>query len=243
MTFFWQNKSQGKWDGLKPIDMAKIKTYPFPVTQHIQEEYSKKQIVLHHTVSGDGVDGDIESWEATPDRVATAFIVDRLGTPWQLFPSKLWAYHLKAGNELLDRHSIGIEIDSWGWLIPGDGTTKTFGNPPKQVNTIEGKYYTYYGNSVTVPMEHYLDGFRWYNYYEQYTEAQLRTIGELLLFFNAKYSIPLTYNQDMFDVSQRALSGTPGVWTHVSYRSANEKTDCHPQPSLIELLKSLEKQG
>jgi len=43
----------------------------------------------------------------------------------------------------------------------------------------------------------------------------------------------------MWDVSQRALSGEPGIWTHVSYRQKPGKTDCHPQPELIEMLKTI----
>jgi hypothetical protein len=35
----------------------------------------------------------------------------------------------------------------------------------------------------------------------------------------------------------KALSGTPGVWTHVSYRA--DKSDCHPQIELINALKEL----
>jgi len=45
------------------------------------------------------------------------------------------------------------------------------------------------------------------------------------------------YNGNMWDVNEDALNGEPGVWTHVSYRS--DKSDCHPQPELIDVLKSL----
>lgn len=235
------------WSDLQPINLAKIRTYPFPIDDYFHEVVPKTQVVLHHTISGDGVIGDIKTWEDDPQVVGTAFIIDRLGTPWQLFSSKYWAWHLGVGKRALDSASIGIELDNWGWLIPGDGTTMQFGKKkdgsPKMVNTIAGKYYAYYGNAVTVPMQHYPDGFRGYNYYEKYTDAQIRTAGELLLFFNRKYSIPLDYNEDMFEVSQRALNGTPGIWSHTSYRPAPAKTDIHPQPEIIEMLKSLKKQG
>ena len=56
------------------------------------------------------------------------------------------------------------------------------------------------------------------------------------MFWNDRYNIPLEYNQDMWDVSINALKGAPGIWTHVSYRS--DKSDCHPQPELIEMLQS-----
>lgn len=237
------NNNRNMWSDLKVLDLGKIEVVDFPDDQFFHDEYEKKQIVLHHTISGNGVEGDISSWEGTPQRVATCIIIDRDGIPWQLFSSKYWAGHLGVGNLNLDKHSLGIELDSWGWLIPGDGTSKQFGKyadgTPKFVKTVVGKFYTYYGNSATCPMTYYEDGFRGYKYYESYTEKQLRTLGELILYWKMRYDIPLEYNSDMWDVSPRALNGTPGIWTHVSYRPMPEKSDCHPQPDLVELLKTL----
>jgi hypothetical protein len=62
-------------------------------------------------------------------------------------------------------------------------------------------------------------------------------VRKLLIFWNERYGIPLDYNQDMWALSSKALSGQDGVWTHVSFRE--DKSDCHPQPELIEMLKSL----
>lgn len=225
------------WSDLKPIELHKIKVLDFPLTDYFQEEFPKKQIVLHHTVSGTGVTGDIKTWEDDPAVVGTAMIVDHDGTPYQLFSSKYWAWHLGIGNKARDSQSIGIEIDNWGWLVLGDGTVKQIGN--KQIKTEVGKYYAYYGNVVNTSIQYYPDGFRGYKYYEKYTNEQIRTVGELLLFWKQKYSIPLTYHEKMWDVSQDALSGVPGVWTHDSYLPAPKKYDCHPQPELIDMLKTI----
>jgi len=239
-----ENKVNTMWSDLKPIDLAKIEVVPFPEKDFFKEEIEKKQIVLHHTVSGDGVNGDIQTWEDDPQVVGTAFIIDHAGTPWQLFSSKYWAWHLGIGNKARDSQSIGIEIDNWGYLIPGDGTIKQFGKnkdgSPHMVQTVTGKFYAYYGNPVLTKMEYYPQGFGGFNYYEKYTDAQIRTVGELLLYWKQKYNIPLTYHPEMWDVSQDALTGKPGVWTHVSYRPKPGKTDCHPQPELIEMLKALD---
>jgi hypothetical protein len=222
---------------LKPIELHKIKVIDFPEDQYFHEECLKKQICLHHTISGNGVTGDIATWEDDPTVVGTAMIIDRNGIPHQLFSSKYWAWHLGIGNKLRDSQSIGIEIDNWGGLIPGDGTIKKFGNPSKNIHTEVGKFYTYYGNAVDVAMQYYPSGFRGYNYYEKYTNEQIQTIGELLLFWKQKYNITLMYHEKMWDLSQDALSGMPGVWTHVSYRK--DKSDCHPDPSLIGMLKTI----
>lgn len=226
------------WENLKPIELHKIQVVEFPESKIFKEEFAKKQVVLHHTVSGDGVNGDISTWEGMKDSVATAIIINREGVPYQLFSSKYWAYHLAAGNHDLDRHSIGVEIDNWGWLIKGDGSTKKMNG--KTIKTIPGKFYAYYGNVVETEIQEYPDGFRGYNYFEKYTNAQIQTAGELILFWHKKYGIPLKYNADLWDVSQNALGGIPGVWSHVSYRPASQKTDCHPQPELVDMLKTLE---
>lgn len=214
------------WQDLRPINLDKIELVDFPVDQYFPEEYKKKQIVLHHTVSGPSVRGDLETWIKDKRKIATCIIIDGGGVPYQLFSSKYWAGHLGAGNSDLDKHSIGIEIDNWGWLKP---------------TSVSNHWQTFYGNIIkSKDVIHYTNGFRGYEYYERYKNSQLRTLGELLLYWNKRYDISLKYHEDMWDVSQRALSGTEGIWSHVSYRPASEKTDVHPQHSLITMLKTLD---
>lgn len=229
------------WKDLQPIDVSTIQQYPFPEEKYFHEEYQKKQIVLHHTVSGPGIDGDVSTWANGKYNVGVSIIVDRNGVAWQLFPSKYWAYHLGTGDHDLDRHSVAIEIDNWGGLIRGDGTTKQFGKnedgTPRMIFTATGKYYAYYGNAVNVLMQEYPQGYRGYNYFEKYTLAQIKTVGELILFWGNKYNIPLYNNISMFNLSQEALGEKPGVWTHTSYRI--DKSDIHPQPEMSEMLQSI----
>lgn len=244
------------WTSLKPIDTNKIVAVDFPNDKYYPIEYPKKIIVLHHTVSGPGVRGDIQHWISLADRIATCVIIDGNGIANQCFSSKYWAHHLgvkstylkdqgftdwSTRNVELNRSSIAIEIDNWGGLILGDGTQKQFGTKadgtPNLVNTIIGKYYAAYGNPVDCEVVHYPEGFRGYNYYEKYSDAQIKTVGELLLLWHIKYGIPLDYNNDMWAINKKALGGATGVWTHDSYRT--DKSDCHPQKELIEMLKTL----
>ena len=231
-----------KWSDLKPLSIPSDKIVGVPWTRYEKEIYPKKQIVLHHTVSGDGITGDIKTWEQWR-AVSTCIIIDRDGTINQLFSSKYWAYHLKAGNAVLDQQSIGIELDSWGGLVIGNGATRQFGKrrdgSPNLIKTEHNKLYATYGNIVNCPITFYGAGFRGYNYFESYTDEQLRSTGELLLLWKDRYGIPLTYHEDMWDKSQNALSGVPGVWSHVSYRNPKDKQDCHPQPELIAMLKTI----
>lgn len=237
---------------LKPIELSKIKLIDFPKEQYYQEETNKTQICLHHTVSGPSIQGDLNTWLGDVTKIGTHFIIDRDGTPYQLFSSKFWIHHIgmksdvlsKLGfkdsnvrNNILNKQSIGIEIDNWGYLILGDGTNKKFGD--KVVKTIKGKYYNAYGNTIDVSIQEYPNLFRGQRYYEKYTDAQIKTVGELLLYFHDKFGIPMDYNDDMWDVSMNALSSKSGVYSHCSYR--NDKSDCHPQKELIDMLKSLKK--
>lgn len=102
---------------LAKLNLSEIISVPLPEDQYVREATDKKQIVLHHTVSGQGVNGDISWWRQTSDRVGTAIIVGWDGKIYQCYGSKYWAWHLGCGNTNLDKHSIGIEIDAWGGLV------------------------------------------------------------------------------------------------------------------------------
>lgn len=226
------------WENLKPIELSKVKSVDFPEEQYYPIETPKTQLVLHHTVSGPGINGDVGTWLGDTSHVGTTFIIDRDGTPYQLFSSKYWIHHLgvtkdilqpygfadlQSRNVLLNQGSIGFELDNWGFLTKG----------------ADGKFKAAYGNVVDVPIQEYPNLFRGQRYYEKYTNAQIQTTGELLLYFHNKFGIPMDYNESMWNMSKDALSGKPGIWAHVSYRP--DKSDLHPQPEMIEMLKSLKK--
>jgi len=207
----------------------KIKVVNFPNNQYFKEETIKKQIYLHHTVSGGTAQGDVDYWLSNPDRIATSIVIDRDGTPLQCFDSKYWAYHLgipgktfkkhKIKYQLLDKISIGVELDSWGGLTKG----------------LDGRWYSY-ANKLVENFVEYPEGFRGYFAFEKYTDAQIQTLKELLLYWNSQWNIPLTYKEE-WGVSKEALAGESGVWYHINVRS--DKSDTHPQESLINMLKTL----
>lgn len=220
---------------LEKLDLSKIISIPLPTNQYIREISKKKQIVLHHTVSGQGTNGDISWWRQTTARVGTAIIIDWKGGIYQCFSSKYWAYHLglkTSNNKKLNKESIGIEIDSWGGLM----RRGKFWYPAKWNSDLKKNI----PNLKVAPIKSvvtYPDGFRGFYGYEKYTKAQIEALRKLLVYFSEKYNIPLKYNDDMFDLSSKALNGQKGVWSHTSFRKS--KSDCHPQPELIKMLKSL----
>lgn len=214
-----------------------IKQVAFPASQYFQEEHPKKQIYLHHTAGNANAEQVFAGWAANSEKIATCVSISgkgigaRDGEIVQGFSSKYWAYHLglkqdtftKAGvkYQSIDKISIGIEICNWGQLTLKDGKYYNYVNrevPASEVCTLEKPY----------------KGFK---YYHNYTDAQIASVKELLLLWKESYKIPLSYNEDIWDITKRALAGEPGVYTHNSVRK--DKVDIYPHPKMIEMLKSL----
>ena len=206
--------------------------------EYMKVETKKNAIVLHHTAGGHNPIWTINSWNNdTRGRIATAFTVGGKsisgdnsldGLVCMAFEPKYWGWHLgvKGTNGKLDKRTIGIEVCNYGPITKGK----------------DGKFYNY----VKKPMPNsdvYDLGFVWrgYRYFHKYTNAQLDSLKNLLGWLSQEFGIDLKSHQPWsaksFEVNEDALSGESGVWTHVNYRK--DKTDCHPQPELIQMLNSL----
>ena len=198
---------------------------------YYKEEAPKRQVYLHHTAGSADGERQFQFWEADAVKVATCVCVSRSGEVVQGFGSKYWAYHLGLGQKNfkaaglrfvnLDKVSIGIEVCNWGWLKK-DGDN----------------FFTYTGTKLhkdrVIELE---QPYRGQKYWEAYTPEQIEAVRELLVLWRDKYNIDMTYNQDIWDVTKRALSGQNGLYTHNSVRA--DKTDVYPHPGLVAMLKSL----
>ena len=197
---------------------------PLPDDQYYKDVYNKRQIVIHHTVSNGNAKNVIASWQKTKEKVGVAFVIDREGKVYKAFSSAHWAHHLgtkEINNTILNKQSIGIELCSWGAL--------TFKN---------GIYYNVAKEEI--PKEEvitYVYPFRENRYFQKYADKQLESLKLLLQYLCETYKIPKTYIPEMWEISKSALRGDKGIFTHVSYRK--DKSDCHPQKELVEILKSL----
>lgn len=235
---------------MKRLDLSTIEFVAFPDNQYMREVHPKKQVCLHHTVSPVGVQGDLSWWLQTSDRVATALIIHHNGKPYQCFSSKFWAHHLgikwsvfqkynfpdfRTRNAYLNEISIGIEIDSLGPLVE-EKNQWYWAKWDKELK----KHVPNYRVPVDEDkVQFYPNGFRGFEAFEKYTDEQIITTGGTLLLWHDRYNIPLDYRPDMWDVSRAALNGDPGIWSHNSYRP--DKSDVHPQPELIKMLKQLKR--
>jgi hypothetical protein len=226
------------------LDLKKIKQVPLSEGQYVNEETKKLQIVLHHTAGNSSAPGTIKMWDADDrGRIATCVVISGKGLSKdtfdgeiaQAFSSKKWAYHLGLKPDVframavpyrsIDPLAIGIEICNWGPL-----TLKA-----------DGKYYNYVDR--VVPNDQVCElsvPYKGHKYYHAYTDAQIESVRQLLVYWSKLHSIPLTYNEkDMWEISKNALSAVPGLYTHNSYRK--DKSDISPQPKMIAMLKALTK--
>lgn len=208
----------------------------FPSSQYISEEHPKKQIYLHHTAGSPNGVGTFGWWSSNTEKVATCVAISGIGKGCvdgqivQGFSSKFWAYHLglqrsvfssrKIPYQQLDKISIGIEICNWGNL--------------REAN---GKFYNYVGREMDNGIIKLDKPYKGFQYFHDYTDAQIESVRQLLLLWNKRYGIPLDYCEDIWDITPRALRGEAGVYTHNSVR--RDKIDIYPHPRMIEMLKSL----
>lgn len=219
--------------------------------EYVEEKTAKTTIFLHHTAGSHRADWTIDAWNKdrtttkTRLRVATAFVIgglDKRGTDadgmdgkiYRAYNEDYWASHLglkTANNNELNRQSIGIEICNYGPLVKSN----------------DGKFLTYV-NSEVAPSQVCDLGypFKQYQYHHKYTDKQIASLKELLLYLNGKYNIDLKKGMfglldlpkgGCFELNTDALKGTAGIWSHTSVRK--DKSDMHPQMELTAMLKTL----
>ena len=213
------------------LDQTKIVQQRLSNDQFFQDVHEKKQIYLHHTAGGGNPIAVAKYFEQKEGKVATAFVIGEKGTIVQLFSSKHWAYHLGLKPEVfaemgvtyrsLDKISIGIEICNFG--------------PLKKQN---GYFVNYVGGRVDRSQVTELNGkYKGHIFWQKYTDAQIESTRQLLVYLCDTYGISKEYFDSIFDIDKRALKGENGIFTHNSVR--HDKSDIYPCPRMIEMLKNL----
>jgi len=213
------------------LDISKIVQHRLKSGQFMTVKHEKKQIYLHHTAGGPDAVSVARYFDTKPERVATAFIIGANGTIVQCFSSKDWAYHLGLKESIfkaskvpylsLDPISIGIEVCNWGPI--------SFKNK---------KYYNYVGGEVNPSNVTTLEvPYKGHKHWFTYTDAQIESLRQLVVYLCETYDIPKDYNESIWDIDIDALKGNKGIFTHNSVRK--DKSDMYPCPRVIEMLKNL----
>ena len=181
--------------------------------QYFREVCPKRNIVLHHTVSSTAQSA-INWWNADPQRIGTAFVLDKDGTIYQAFDPRYWAHHLglkTSRNTELNKCSIGIELVNEGPLMPhaGGGFRWNFGS---------GRPGNVYRGEV---VEFMWRGFDWW---AAYTPEQYAALSELLGHLFQKFELKPTVC-DAFDLNPVAPDFYT-VYNHCNVR--RDKSDISP---------------
>lgn len=208
--------------------------------QYLSGKYSIDYIVLHHTAGWDDPYQVITSWNTdTQGKVATEFVIGGQrstdgrstydGKILRAYPEGCMGYHIgTSGSSYMNTHSVGIEMCNMGYVKNG----KTYVN----TSVIPSQMYT-----LKTP-------FRGYTQYHKYSNKQLESLRQLLLFIANRDNIDLhkglyswikKEGQNAFEYHVEAYNGSvkKGMITHANIRK--DKVDVHPQPELIDMIMTL----
>jgi len=231
------------------FDESKIVKDLLPPDQYFATVQKKTQLVLHYSAGWDNARGMIASWKADKYRVATAFGMVDDGTVYQAFENPAhWASHVGyfirgvGGNDRayklvpgsdnqtfnlgIELRTIGIEVCNWGNLLFRDGKYHTWASTLSRPVTLDEKKVVSYEKP-----------FRGFHHFEKFTDQEIEQLWRFIRHYCKKFDIPARFDVSNFDLNVDAIKGVPGVYTHTNYRA--DKADLHPQPELIEMLKSL----
>jgi len=235
-----------------------IKMNYLPRGQYFDGPTTKEWLFLHHTAGWHNPYNVIADW-GKDDRgaIATEFVIggqsimandNRFdGEVLQAFPEGGYAWHLGIGNNDTHIKSVGIEVCSFGQLTP-DGYYKTIDNKQVWIPLTKGKFYSYVGGEVAASQIVELPkAFRDYTYWHRYSDKQLVSLKELILYIANRDSIDIRKGlpelikqkgADAFDFCDvKYVSKNKGLWCHSNVISS--KVDMFPQQELIDMLLSI----
>lgn len=180
---------------------------------YIEAETKKDLIVLHHTVGGSAM-STINYWKSDPQRIGTAYIIERDGGAFEVFDPKYWAFHLglKGTGGAVDKRSIGIEIASEGGLTQRDGKLYCFDRV---------------SDRTLFTQDYYDHGMPWrgYRFFDAYSDAQILSVIELINLLCEKFNIPRQTPANHYDADDSCREFA-GILCHHHLRP--DKSDVHP---------------
>lgn len=221
--------------GFAPLLFNKIN---FPGNQYVQHKTKKKTFIIHYSSGWDNARGMFNGWAKDKlGRVCTAYGIEDSGKVYRAFdasdnygfaiyinsrhnhlPKTLQKYKTVRHDLSLNSQAIQVEVCNWGWL--------------KEKNN---KFYSYTGVEVSAEKTvYYPNAYRGQEIYERITENEIKALQTLIMYHAINDDLRLTYNSDMWDISERAIRGAEGIWSHTSYRT--DKNDIHPQAELVSML-------
>jgi hypothetical protein len=237
----WAHMGILNTDNAENLEVEKaleIKKHYMPVGTYFPGPVKKQWIFLHHTAGWEDPYQVADMW-ARDNRgnVATEFILGGQsvrnsntkfdGELIQCFPEGGYGWHTGTGNSVMHRNSVAIEVCNMGQIVNG----RTYVNTPADPNQIV---------KLAKP-------FRGFQFWHKYSDAQIETLKQWILFIADKYDIDprvglVEYvkarGADGFDVLDLDRANkTPGMYSHTNV--IRGKVDMFPQQELIDMLLSL----
>tara|TARA_R100000951_G_C2646956_1_gene182875 strand:- start:1139 stop:2068 length:930 start_codon:yes stop_codon:yes gene_type:complete len=221
-----------------------IHRHHLPHGEYVKGPIQNEYIFLHHTAGNANPYRCIEHWgKDTRGRVATEFVLGGInhrngddeydGVMVQAFAEGNQGWHLgKTGSGFMNRHSVGLEICSMGYL-----------------EKVDDKYLTYVkseckSNQIATLPESFKGRLYWHKYSEEQikaTEKWIRYVGErdeIDIRLGLKQFIKKHGPTKGFDFNSDAYYGkVKGLLTHTNVRKG--KMDCFPQPDFVDMIMSL----
>jgi hypothetical protein len=199
-----------------------------PTSQYYAEQTPKSGIALHHTAS-DSAHSVARWWRMDKTqtgltrRVATAYVIDRDGTVFELFDPAGWAFHLGVRWPLpqrvaFEQRFIGIEITSVGGLKEHQGKLYAYDVIAPEFEWPRAKAF-----ECVTP-------YRGYHWFDRYEPEQLTALGGLVDDLCHRFAIPRVYPEKPFLYYGDALESFQGVIGHATVRE--DKSDPAPDPEL-----------
>jgi len=199
-------------------------TYRLPESSFFRQRVPKDLIVLHATASSTAR-SVYETWKSPANaRVATAYVIERNGRIYEMFPPDCWAYHLgmrvRNPGHYNDRRSIGIEIVNPGPLRPDPEGGDTLNWWP---GNFRKAWCMASETDKFVQRE-----FRGFKYYATYTPEQEQAVRQLTDWLCQRFGIPRV----LPPVAQRGVCDPDsfckfqGIATHHNFRP--DKLDVGP---------------
>lgn len=209
----------------------KIIKKPLTNGQYRTALYKKTMLFIHHSISTT-IDSIWGWWNQTPERIGTAYAIDRDGTIYEFFDPKFTAAHLgiKGNNSKLDNISIGIELVNIGPVYKGE----------------DGKWYpevfkTNKFKGKPIPEDEIVQmPWRGYKAFQKYTTEQLRALEELIPDILKRFpDIKLQPNHEAWwEFDQSVINNeTPGIYSHTTVRK--DKSDIVPYTQLTQTVKGI----
>lgn len=218
----------------------RIHKYYLSKSEYLRKPGKNQYMFLHHTAGGCNPYSCIDFWgRDSRGRVATEFVLggqnyrtedsEYDGVMVQAFPEDGYGWHLgKTGSGYMNRHSIGLEICSIGYL---DDEYKSYVNKKAHPNQV-------------IELE---KAFRGRKFWHKYSADQVKETHMLLKYIQERDGIDMRIGLQQlikkhgpvkaFEFQEDAYYGKiKGLLSHTNVRKG--KMDIYPDPDMIDMIMS-----